>query len=96
MVEHKECERLGLRVEKRGKTVKIMTHMPTCVSYPLGYSTVLATECLEAVDKVLEDVCQGHSGPIIITTPNERLYMVRLSLIPGNQLTKRIAWLSLV
>ena len=24
--------------------------------------------------------CQGHSGPILITTPNEQLYMVHLSL----------------
>jgi len=39
--------------------------------------------------------CQGHSGPILITTPNERLYTVRLSLIPGNRLDKRIAQLSL-
>ena len=27
-----------------------------------------------------QDKCQGHSGPILITTPNERLYTVRLSL----------------
>ena len=31
-------------------------HMPTCVSYPLGYLAVLAAECLEAVDKVSEEV----------------------------------------
>jgi len=29
-------------------------------------------------------MCQGHSGPSLINTSNERLYMVRLSLIPGN------------
>ena len=28
--------------------------------------------------------CQGHSGPILITTPNERLSTVRLSQVPGN------------
>ena len=51
----------------------------------------------EGADRdLLYIVCQGHSGPILITTPNERLYTVRLSLIPGNRLTKRIAWLSLV
>jgi len=31
-------------------------HMPTCMLYLLGYSAVLAAECLEAIDKVLEDV----------------------------------------
>jgi len=36
-------------------------HMPTCVSYPLGYSAVLAAECLEAVDKVSEDVVHNDS-----------------------------------
>ena len=46
--------------------------------------------------KFFDALCQGHSGPILITTPNEQLYTVRLSLIPGNRLTKRIAWLSLV
>jgi len=34
MVERKECERLGLRVEKRGKTVKIMTISVIHASYP--------------------------------------------------------------
>jgi len=31
-------------------------HMPVCVSFQLGYPAVLAAECLEAVDKVSEDV----------------------------------------
>jgi len=31
-------------------------HMPMCVSYLLGYSAVLAAECLEVIDKVSEDV----------------------------------------
>ena len=30
--------------------------MPSCVSFPLGYSVVLAAECLEAIDKVSEEV----------------------------------------
>jgi len=29
--------------------------MPTCVSYPLGYSAVLAAECLEAINIVSEE-----------------------------------------
>jgi len=32
------------------------------------------------VDLMREEDCQGHSGPILITTPNERLCTVRLSL----------------
>jgi len=30
--------------------------MPTCVSYPLGYLAVLAAKCLEAINKVSEEV----------------------------------------
>jgi len=29
-------------------------------------------------------LCQGHSGPSLINTPNECLYMVCLSQRPGN------------
>jgi len=36
-------------------------HMLLCVSYPLGYSAVLAAECLEVVDKVSEDVVYNGS-----------------------------------
>jgi len=32
--------------------------MLTCVSYPLGYSVVLAAECLEAIDNVSEEAIQ--------------------------------------
>jgi len=39
--------------------------------------------------------CLGHSGPSLITTPNEWLYTVRLSHRPGNWLDTRIARLSL-
>ena len=40
MVERKECEHLGLRVEERGKTVKIMTillHEPLGCRLPLPH-----------------------------------------------------------
>jgi len=45
--------------------------MPTCVSYPLGYSAVLAAEYLEAINNVLEEAIQfdllvGSSGGYLL------------------------------
>ena len=86
-----------------GLTSGEVPHRAVRVLGVVGFGAVGAGEgvhahCVTFLSLLVVDVrhCQGHSGPILITTPNERLYTVRLSLIPGNRLTKRIAWLSLV
>jgi len=73
------------------------TFQEACIALGLFSDETEVEYCFaEAIESLQTPYCQGHSGPILITTPNERLYTVRLSRIPGNRLTKRIAWLSLV
>jgi len=61
--------------------------LPKAVIRTLGHVAIHARPSFVDITSKIKDSlhdCQGHSGPSLITTPNERLCTVRLSQRPGN------------